>query len=88
MFHLDLAESSPSLSFRMALLVLFALLSVRGVVALTCGGNRPLSLCCMGVAPWSSNSGVWGDICGYFPSNPNEIVGGRCIGIGQVGGTW
>ena len=41
--------------------------------------SRAYSVCCMGVAPWSSNSGVWGGICGYYPSNPNEIVGARCI---------
>lgn len=41
--------------------------------------NRAYSVCCRGVAPWSTNSGVWGGICGYYPSNPSEIVGAKCI---------
>lgn len=82
------AESSSPLHLIMLSLALFALLCAKGTTALTCGGDKPLSLCCMGVGPWSSNSQVWGDDCGYFPSNPNELVGGRCIGIDQVGGTW
>src|SRR5258706_2354580 len=36
------------------------------------------SLCCMGVAQYSSNSGVWGDICGFFPPD-NPLVGARCL---------
>lgn len=42
--------------------------------------SAPLyNLCCMNVAPWSSNSGVWGGVCGYTPSNTNELVGARCL---------
>ncbi|KAJ3558448.1 hypothetical protein NM688_g925 [Phlebia brevispora] len=33
----------------------------------------------MGLAPWSSNSEVWGDICGYYPSDPNLLTGARCL---------
>ncbi|KAK0625135.1 hypothetical protein B0T17DRAFT_617268 [Bombardia bombarda] len=43
-----------------------------------CSG-KPLNLCCMNAAPWSSNSAVWGGICGYYPSQPSELVGARCI---------
>ncbi|KAF2737108.1 WSC-domain-containing protein [Polyplosphaeria fusca] len=45
----------------------------------TCSTGRPYTLCCMGFAPWYTNSGVWGGICGYNPSNPNQLVGARCI---------
>ncbi|EMD59497.1 hypothetical protein GGP41_004461 [Bipolaris sorokiniana] len=41
--------------------------------------SRPVRLCCINIAPWSTNSGVWGGICGYTPSNPAELVGARCI---------
>lgn len=51
-----------------------------------CGGDKPLSLCCMGLAPWSTNSNVWGNICGYTPSDPNELIGGRCIYLSS--GSW
>jgi hypothetical protein len=43
------------------------------------GCNKAYQVCCMGVAPWYTNQGVWGGVCGYYPSNPNEIVGARCI---------
>lgn len=52
----------------------------------TCGGNRPLTKCCMGLAPWSTNQGVWGGICGYTPADPSELIGGRCITISS--GSW
>jgi hypothetical protein len=38
-----------------------------------------IALCCMNIAPFSSNSGVWGGICGYIPSSPSEMIGARCI---------
>ncbi|KAJ8495990.1 hypothetical protein ONZ45_g12635 [Pleurotus djamor] len=42
--------------------------------------GRPRNLCCMApIAPWSTNSGVWGGICGYTPPSPSELIGGRCI---------
>ncbi|EUC40265.1 hypothetical protein COCMIDRAFT_48500, partial [Bipolaris oryzae ATCC 44560] len=40
---------------------------------------RPIRLCCVNIAAWSTNSAVWGNICGYTPSNPAELVGARCI---------
>ena len=55
-------------------------LIVGKVSADTCPPDRPLSTCCMGdIAPYSSNAGVWGPICGYYPANPNELDGGRCL---------
>ncbi|KAG7285125.1 hypothetical protein NEMBOFW57_009746 [Staphylotrichum longicolle] len=33
------------------------------------------NFCCQNVAQWATNSGVWGGICGYYPSNPRELVG-------------
>ncbi|GJE90198.1 WSC domain-containing protein [Phanerochaete sordida] len=56
---------------------LLSLLPPQGVAA--CGTGRSHVLCCMNVAPWSTNSYVWGNICGYTPSDPSEIVGARCI---------
>jgi hypothetical protein len=41
--------------------------------------SRSLRLCCLNIAPWATNSGVWGGICGYTPTNPSELVGARCI---------
>jgi predicted nucleic acid binding AN1-type Zn finger protein len=41
--------------------------------------NRAIRLCCLNIAPWATNSGVWGGICGYTPSNPSELIGARCI---------
>jgi hypothetical protein len=41
--------------------------------------DRSIRLCCMNVAPWSTNSYVWGGICGYTPADPSELVGARCI---------
>jgi hypothetical protein len=44
-----------------------------------CAAN-PILLCCMNVAPWSTNPTVWGNICGYFPlTGPSELIGARCI---------
>jgi hypothetical protein len=68
------------LSFRR---VLFATLAVTPATFAACPADRPLSLCCMNVAPFSTNSGVWGGVCGYQPSSPGEIVGARC---GQFSG--
>jgi hypothetical protein len=43
----------------------------------TCGA---IPLCCLNVAPWSTNSAVWGNVCGYFPgTGPQELIGARCI---------
>ncbi|KAK4667301.1 hypothetical protein QC763_308000 [Podospora pseudopauciseta] len=44
-----------------------------------CGGDQSIALCCMNLAPWSTNSGIWGGACGYYPADPNERVGARCI---------
>ncbi|KAF1834143.1 hypothetical protein BDW02DRAFT_598499 [Decorospora gaudefroyi] len=38
-----------------------------------------IGLCCMNVAPWSTNSAIWGGPCGYTPDNPSELIGARCI---------
>ncbi|EMD85501.1 hypothetical protein COCC4DRAFT_151861, partial [Bipolaris maydis ATCC 48331] len=40
--------------------------------------DRPLRFCCQTIAKWSSNSGVWGGVCGYTPSDSSELIGGRC----------
>lgn len=40
--------------------------------------TRPINLCCLNVAPWSTNAYVWGTICGYNPEDPSELVGARC----------
>lgn len=57
--------------------VIVAALSTIGVHATCSGDQKPL--CCFNVAPWSTNSGVWGGICGYTPPSPNQLVGARCI---------
>ncbi|KAF7795714.1 hypothetical protein EIP86_006879 [Pleurotus ostreatoroseus] len=39
-------------------------------------------MCCRGpFIPWSENAYVWGNICGYTPSNPDVLVGGECLMI-------
>ncbi|KAH8101439.1 hypothetical protein BXZ70DRAFT_92564 [Cristinia sonorae] len=48
-------------------------------VSATCPSAQPVHLCCRNVAPWSSNSGVWGGICGVTPADPNTPMGGACI---------
>ncbi|XP_014551721.1 hypothetical protein COCVIDRAFT_112122, partial [Bipolaris victoriae FI3] len=40
---------------------------------------RSVRLCCQGVAAWSTNSGAWGGVCGYTPSDPSELIGARCV---------
>ncbi|KAI0069893.1 hypothetical protein K474DRAFT_956995 [Panus rudis PR-1116 ss-1] len=65
-------------SFQLLHLYGVAILSTIGAVAAQCGGSQPLHLCCRTVAPWSSNSGVWGNICGVFPTDPNTLMGGAC----------
>ncbi|KAI0338955.1 WSC-domain-containing protein [Trametopsis cervina] len=49
--------------------------------AVTCGNDRPLTMCCMGLAPYYTNQNVWGSICGYYPQSTNELIGGRCISV-------
>jgi hypothetical protein len=45
-----------------------------------CDNAHSNALCCMGVlAPFYTNSYVWGSICGVTPADQNELVGGRCI---------
>ena len=47
----------------------------------TCPEDRPLSVCCQGdIAPYSSNSFIWGNQCGYYPADTSELDGGRCMG--------
>lgn len=41
--------------------------------------GRSMRLCCLNIAPWSTNSAVWGGICGYTPAIPSELIGARCI---------
>ncbi|KAL4261203.1 hypothetical protein AB1N83_006829 [Pleurotus pulmonarius] len=54
-------------------------LALNGANAQCSDPARPLARCCMGLAAWSTNSVVWGTICGYTPPDPSEIIGGRCI---------
>ena len=67
-------------------ILLVAAVCILGAIraSATCPGGQN-SLCCMGVAPYSSNSGVWGDICGFFPPD-NPLVGARCIGYDSSNG--
>jgi len=59
--------------------LLYAVVTILGAIGAnaTCASGQ-YSLCCMGVAPYSSNSGVWGGICGFYPPD-NPLVGARCI---------
>ncbi|GJE88413.1 WSC-domain-containing protein [Phanerochaete sordida] len=89
------SDASPQSTCRMArakmlrqpvlTLPSWAILIYTTLVAATCDVSRPIALCCMGVAPWDSNEGVWGGICGYYPSNPSTIVGARCIPFQAAG---
>ncbi|KAH7078193.1 hypothetical protein BKA62DRAFT_733285 [Auriculariales sp. MPI-PUGE-AT-0066] len=51
----------------------------------TCGTDAPIGLCCMGVALYSTNAGVWGPICGFNPPD-NPLVGARCIAYNATSG--
>ncbi|KAJ4307010.1 hypothetical protein N0V88_000384 [Collariella sp. IMI 366227] len=56
----------------------------------TCGADRQRDFCCLSTAPWSTNSGVWGNICGYTPNVLSELIGARCstlraVGFGSLG---
>ncbi|KAF9489021.1 hypothetical protein BDN71DRAFT_1435685 [Pleurotus eryngii] len=61
------------------MVVLSVAFALRGANAQCSDPARPLARCCMGVAAWSTNSVVWGGICGYTPPSPSEIIGARCI---------
>ena len=64
----------------------FLLLAVRAVRA-DCSADVPNALCCMGVAQYSTNSAVWGGICGYYPpAGDNPVVGARCIPYNTTSG--
>ncbi|KAJ8472566.1 hypothetical protein ONZ45_g16612 [Pleurotus djamor] len=69
----------PSLSVKFALL--FTLSLFAGARADCDDPARPTQKCCMNVAQWSTNSYVWGTICGYTPADSSEYIGGRCITI-------
>lgn len=49
------------------IIVLSVVFALSGVNAQCSDPARPLARCCMGVAAWSTNSVVWGGICGYTP---------------------
>lgn len=44
-----------------------------------CPPERSNDLCCINVAPFSTNSAVWGSICGLVPTSQSELIGARCI---------
>lgn len=52
-----------------------------------CDHSRPVALCCLGDGPWSSGSDLWGSYCGYYPADPSELIGSRCIPEPSVGCT-
>jgi hypothetical protein len=70
-----------------AVSVLAAAFLAPTALAFSCDGNvgRGLALCCQTEAPFSSNSYVWGSICGVTPRDPSEMMGGRCA---QFAGDW
>lgn len=37
------------------------------------------SFCCATVAPWSTNSNVWGSLCDYRPNSPQDLVWAGCV---------
>jgi hypothetical protein len=52
--------------------VVTAILLVCGAhAAMACDGARGISFCCQTMAPFYTNSYVWGNICDLSPSNPN-----------------
>ena len=67
----------------MMFIILFkflALLLTPTAFAATCPTGHTVSVCCMGdISPYYTNAQTWGSICGYYPTNTSELVGGRCL---------